>query len=130
MFNLIVNQFSVLEVSVIFSVAMGVRILFLAAVVLILFLQNSSSQRCLDDNDFEQQMSKEGYSSCPWVNYKYIRGFKKKSSPNDLRGFKAAKCCVPPSVYLSKPSICTSADWDLSFRKWVAFSYLNIANNS
>ena len=59
----------VLKVTVIFSVAMGVRILFLAAVVLILFLRNSSSQSCHDHNDFEQQMSKEGYSRCPWVNH-------------------------------------------------------------
>lgn len=119
----------VLKVTVIFSVAMGVRILFLAAVVLILFLRNSSSQSCHDHNEFEQQMSKEGYSRCPWVNHMYIKGFKKKSSPNDLRGFKAAKCCVPPSVYLWKPNICTSADWDLSFRKWVTFTY-NIAKVS
>lgn len=119
----------VLEVTVIFSVAMGVRILFLSVVVLILFLRNSSSQSCHDDNGLEQQMSKEGYSGCPWVNHMYVRGFKKKSSPNDLRGFKAAKCCVPSSVYLWKPNVCTSADWDLSFRKWVPFSY-NIATVS
>ena len=78
-------------------------------------------QSCHEDKDFATEMSKEGYSWCTdQYDLLYVRGFqRKKQSPDDLRDFKLVKCCQPPAVHREKPYTCTSADWDLSFKKCV-----------
>lgn len=76
-------------------------------------------QGCYEDNEFEQEMSREGYSWCTdEQDLLYVKGFqRKKASPDDLRDFKMVRCCQPPRVHREKPYTCTSADWDLSFKK-------------
>lgn len=91
-------------------------------VVAVLFMYPSATmQACTEDYEFENEMSKEGYSWCTYqYDLLYVKGFKrKKASPDDLRDFKMVKCCQPPQVHRDKPFTCTSADWDLSFKKWV-----------
>lgn len=75
---------------------------------------------------FEGRIVQSGYATCHFLEYQkhnllYITGFQRKmGSHNDLRDIKNAKCCQPPDLHKSKPHTCTSADWDLSFSRYVA----------
>lgn len=89
--------------------------------VILLIHPAPTLQGCYEDNEFEQEMSNEGYSWCTdEQDLLYVKGFqRKKASPDDLRDFKMVRCCQPPRVHREKPYTCTSADWDLSFKKCV-----------
>ncbi len=95
----------------------GLRILSL----LVLFTFPSYTlQGCYEDEEFEGEMSKEGYSWCtPQYDLLYVKGFTRERRDDDLRDFKTVKCCQPPSVHVEKPYTCTSADWDMSFSRYV-----------
>ena len=100
-----------------------VRLRMLSLVVLFT-LPISTLQGCYNDENFKQEMSKEGYSWCtPQHDLLYVKGFKRDGSGNDLRDFKSVKCCQPPPVHREKPSTCTSADWDMSFSRCVRSRY-------
>ncbi|XP_078342730.1 uncharacterized protein LOC144628496 [Oculina patagonica] len=93
----------------------GLRILSL----LVLFTFPSYTlQGCYEDEEFEGEMSKEGYSWCtPQYDLLYVKGFTRERRDDDLRDFKTVKCCQPPPVHVEKPYTCTSADWDMSFSR-------------
>lgn len=94
----------------------------LPLVVLFMF-QVSTLQGCFEDAKFQQQMSKEGYSWCTsQQDLLYVKGFQRVRSTDDLRDFRKVKCCQPPTVHRGKPYTCTSADWDMSFSRFVSFS--------
>ena len=100
-------------------VSLGLTILPLVAVFL---FPSPTLQSCQYDGEFATEMSKEGYSWC-WEKYYYlyVGGFKRiQGGSDDLRNFKKVKCCRPPQIHRGKPYTCTSADWELSFKKWVA----------
>ena len=82
-------------------------------------------QACIDSSSFGDSIVQSGYATCHFLDYEkhnllYITGFQRKmGSHNDLRGIKNAKCCQPPDIHKGKPHTCTSADWDLSFSRYV-----------
>ena len=81
---------------------------------------SSTLQSCYEDNDFETEMSKEGYSWCTYQHdLLYVAGFQRKRGSDDLRDFKTVTCCQPPEVHRNKPYTCNSADWDMSFSRCV-----------
>ena len=82
-------------------------------------------QACKDSTFFGGRIVQSGYATCHFLSYEkhnllYIAGFQRKmGSHNDLRDIKNAKCCQPPDIHKRKPHTCTSADWDLSFSRYV-----------
>lgn len=82
-------------------------------------------QACKDSTFFGGRIVQSGYATCHFLSYEkhnllYIAGFQRKmGSHNDLRDIKNAKCCQPPDIHKGKPHTCTSADWDLSFSRYV-----------
>ena len=94
---------------------------FRIAILMTLFaFPTSTFQWCYDDEEFQGEMSKEGYSWCtPQYDLLYVKGFQRTQGTDDLRDFRKVKCCQPPRLHLEKPYTCTSADWDMSFSRWV-----------
>lgn len=81
----------------------------------------STLQWCYNDEEFQQEMSKEGYSWCtPQYDLLYVKVFQRTQGNDDLRDFRKVKCCQPPEIHLEKPSTCTSVDRDTSFSRCVA----------
>ena len=95
--------------------------LSIAVPLSIAFMPMPSQQACYVDGEFKKEMLKEGYSWCPdQQSLLYVKGFQRDSQvSDDLRGFKTVKCCQPPPVHIGKPHTCTSADWELSFKRFV-----------
>lgn len=93
--------------------------------VVLLMFPGSTLQSCIESAGFGRDIKTSGYATCHFEDYEkhgllYITGFKRKTgSREDLRGIEKAKCCQPPEVHMSKPHTCTSADWDLSFKRYV-----------
>ena len=83
-------------------------------------------QACKDSTFFGGRIVQSGYATCHFLSYEkhnllYIAGFQRKmGSHNDLRDIKNAKCCQPPDIHKGKPHTCASADWDLSFSRYVS----------
>ena len=92
---------------------------FRIAILVTLFtLPTSTFQRCYNDEEFQEEMSKEGYSWCtPQYDLLYVKGFQRTQGTDDLRDFRKVRCCQPPTLHLEKPYTCTSADWDVSFSR-------------
>lgn len=100
--------------------------------VVLLVFPTSTTQSCVESTPFGKDIVRSGYATCHYSSYEehgllYITGFKRKMGSNDdLRGIEKAKCCQPPEIHMSKPHTCTSADWDLSFSRYVFQSTLLI----
>ena len=103
---------------------LGFGMLSLVFLVLLAF-PSLTLQSCIDSSPVGDRMAQSGYATCHFLDYEnhnllYITGFQRKmGSHNDLRDIKDAKCCQPPDVHKGKPHTCTSADWDLSFSRYV-----------
>lgn len=95
---------------------------FRIAIFMTLFaFPTSTFQWCYDDEEFQGEMSREGYSWCtPQYDLLYVKGFQRTQGTDDLRDFRKVKCCQPPRLHLEKPYTCTSADWDISFSRSVS----------
>lgn len=95
---------------------------FRIAILMTLFaFPTSTFQWCYDDEEFQGEMSREGYSWCtPQYDLLYVKGFQRTQGTDDLRDFRKVKCCQPPRLHLEKPYTCTSADWDISFSRSVS----------
>lgn len=97
--------------------------------VALLTFPSFTLQACIDSSAFGNRMSQSGYATCHFLDYEehnllYITGFQREmGSHNDLRGIKKAKCCQPPDLHQGKPHTCTSADWELSFSRYVVQKY-------
>jgi len=82
-------------------------------------------QSCVDSSFFGDRIVQSGYATCHFLDYEkhnllYITGFQRTmGSHNDLRDIKDAKCCQPPDIHKGRLHMCTSADWDLSFSRYV-----------
>ena len=104
---------------------LGIGMLFFVFLALLTF-PRLTLQGCVDSSFFGGRIVQSGYATCHFLDYQkhnllYITGFQRKmGSHNDLRDIKNAKCCQPPDLHKSKPHTCTSADWDLSFSRYVA----------
>lgn len=97
--------------------------------VALLTFPSFTLQACIDSSAFGNRMSQSGYATCHFLDYEehnllYITGFQREmGSHNDLKGIKKAKCCQPPDLHQGKPHTCTSADWELSFSRYVVQKY-------
>lgn len=97
--------------------------------VALLTFPSFTVQACIDSSAFGNRMSQSGYATCHFLDYEehnllYITGFQREmGSHNDLKGIKKAKCCQPPDLHQGKPHTCTSADWELSFSRYVVQKY-------
>ena len=97
--------------------------------VALLTFPSFTLQACIDSSAFGNRMSQSGYATCHFLDYEkhnllYITGFQREmGSHNDLQGIKKAKCCQPPDLHQGKPHTCTSADWELSFSRYVVQKY-------
>lgn len=92
----------------------------IAILVTLFTFPTSTFQWCYEDEEFQEEMSKEGYSWCtPQYDLLYVKGFQRTRGTDDLRDFRKVKCCQPPELHLEIPYTCTSADWDMSFSRWV-----------
>lgn len=98
----------------------------LSFVFLVFTFPRLTLQACIDSSAFGNRIVQSGYATCHFLDYEkhnllYIAGFQRKmGSHNDLRDIKKAKCCQPPDIHNGKPHSCTSADWDMSFSRYVA----------
>lgn len=97
--------------------------------VALLTFPSFTLQACIDSSAFGNRMSQSGYATCHFLDYEehnllYITGFQREMGfHNDLKGIKKAKCCQPPDLHQGKPHTCTSADWELSFSRYVVQKY-------
>ena len=104
--------------------ALGFRMMSIVFMALITF-SSFTLQSCIESTPVGNRMSQSGYATCHNLDYEkhsllYITGFQRKmGSHNDLRDIKKVKCCQPPGIHKDKPHTCTSADWDLSFSRYV-----------
>lgn len=105
--------------------ALGFRMISIVLLALITF-PSFTLQSCVESTPVGNRMSQSGYATCHMnlqfekLSLLYITGFQRKMGPhNDLRDIKKVKCCQPPGIHKDKPHTCTSADWDLSFSRYV-----------